>query len=344
MSAAAARVLCVRLSALGDVVETVGAVRALARAAAGVELWWLVQEDAAPVLQGLDFDCELIRHDRTGGVRAVWRTARALRARRFDVALDLQGNWKSALLCRLSGAGRCLGVARGARREPASALLLSKRVPCPADAHPAAAALAVVRAFCPGALPAAPALIATEAEVRREAVAVAAVGVDPQRPFTVVVGTDGRDPRDWPSRWWPAATAGGPAVVLLGPAEAAAPPDCGLAVLRHGRGELRRLVGLGALVARAGGRVLGPDRGATHVLAACGAECHALFGAQDPRRTGPVGSTAWRRADAPECLPCRARQCAHDDGPVCMHFAPPGAHRLGTIGVEGGISPPDAIV
>jgi ADP-heptose:LPS heptosyltransferase len=93
-----------------------------------------------------------------------------------------------------------------------------------------------------------------------------------------------------------------------------------VASLTHARGQLRDLVALGALVARAGGRVLGPDQGATHVLAATGARTLVLFGPQDPERTAPPGAGVLLRQDGPACVPCRRRRCHHPQGPVCMAF------------------------
>ena len=60
----------------------------------------------------------------TRGIAGFLRTGRALRRRRCDVAVDLQGNWKSAALVRLSGAPTRLGIARRQRREPGSRVLV----------------------------------------------------------------------------------------------------------------------------------------------------------------------------------------------------------------------------
>jgi ADP-heptose:LPS heptosyltransferase len=110
--------------------------------------------------------------------------------------------------------------------------------------------------------------------------------------------------------------------VVAGPREPSGLPlPPGVPLLRHERGEVRRLVALGALLARAGGRAVGPDQGPVHVLAAAGADVVALYGPQDPRRTAPVASTVLVRRDGPPCVPCRRRVCDHEAGPVCMRFA-----------------------
>jgi ADP-heptose:LPS heptosyltransferase len=68
-------------------------------------------------------------------LRAPRQQLRRLRASAFDVALDFQGLLKSASIARLSGAQRVFGYSRAGLREPASSLLLSKRIHVPANVH-----------------------------------------------------------------------------------------------------------------------------------------------------------------------------------------------------------------
>ncbi|MFN9706299.1 MAG: hypothetical protein ACK595_15935, partial [Planctomycetota bacterium] len=72
-----------------------------------------------------------------------------------------------------------------------------------------------------------------------------------------------------------------------------------------------------------------PDQGAAHVLAAAGARCRLLFGAQDPPRTAPPAAVALVHPNPPACAPCRRTVCSHPDGPVCMAFAPAAGARVG---------------
>lgn len=325
------RVLVVRLSAMGDVVEAVGAVEALAVARPDLELHWAVQRELAPLLEGLPFVRSVIAHRRRPGLRGMVATARAVRALRPDIALDLQSNWKSAALAALSLAPRRIGIAAPWRREPGSRMLLTETVAAVGPPHPAKVAMAVVRALAPvRALP--PRLLATADEITREANAVAALGIDPNRPFTAAVLSDAADPRGW--RGVPPANAA-PLLWVAGPAEQAVTPLGPGAVLRHGPGELRRLIALGALLARLDGDVVGPDRGATHVLAAAGVRTRVLFGPQDPARTAPVGVTVLTSPSPPSCAPCRRRSCRHPDGPVCMEFSLSEARRVGTVSASG---------
>lgn len=312
-------VLLVRLSAMGDLVQALGAIAALHRARPDWRLTVATQTPFLPLLEGVPGIARVVPFERRGGLRAVATLRTELQRERYDVALDLQGNWKSAFVARLSGARRCLGAVP--RQEPRSRWLLHERIQGPPSRHPALVAHTLVSALVPGLPFTAPRLCATAAERERERAALRALGIDPERPFAVVVGTDPRDPRALRPASIAAELAAAPqGLLLLGPAEADLPTQPGTVVLRHGRGELRRLVALGALVAAAGGEVLGPDQGASHVLAASGARTRVCFGAQDPTATAPPAAVALVHPSPPPCQPCRARTCRHPEGPVCMLF------------------------
>ncbi len=315
-------VLCVRLSAMGDVVQSLGAMAALAEAMPHARIHLAVQAPFAPLLQELPWVARVISHDRAAGLAGIRATGRAARESGCTVALDLQGNWKSAAVAWASGAARRIGMASASRQEPLSAVLLGETVSLDGPRHPAACALAVVRALAPAARWREPALIASEPEVARAAAAVRAVGVDPTQPFRIVLLADPNDPRSQRpgALLREVAASERPVLLLAGPREAAVAAPGGHPVLRQQQGELRMLVGLGHLVARLGGDVVGGDQGPLHVLAACGARTTALFGPQDALATAPPAARVLVHPQAPACQPCRERTCSHRDGPVCTDF------------------------
>ncbi len=117
------KVLIVRLSSLGDVIQGIPCLVALKESFPSWQISWLTEELSAPVLEGhphLDRLFVLNRRWRKAG-RALhpsnlasgaanfWQIHRALRAEHFDVAVDLQGLFKSGLWSRLSGAPRRIG-------------------------------------------------------------------------------------------------------------------------------------------------------------------------------------------------------------------------------------------
>jgi len=315
------RVLLVRLSAMGDLVQSLGAVVALRDARPDLEPVLLTQRAFAPLLAGLR-GVTVVEHDRRGGIGAVLRTARTLRALRCATALDLQGNWKSAGLALLSGARERIGAAAAWRQEPWSRVWLTRTVAIDGERHPARIATALVRELAPGAAVGPPRLEALPAELDGAAAAVRALGIDASRPFRVVTIARPDDPRAQRPAALAAELAAGamPTLALLGPGEADLAVPGGVAVLRQQASALRELVALGALVARAGGEVVGPDHGPLHVLAAAGARTSALFGPQDPRCTAPPQARVLQHAAPPACMPCRSRRCRHPRGPVCMDF------------------------
>lgn len=117
-----ARILIVRLSAIGDVVFASPLIAALRRACPRGHIAWLVQPECTPLLDHHpDLDETIVCP--MGHWRRLWRERRlreliagirtlrtTLRERRFDIALDLQGLFKSGALARLSGARTRIGL------------------------------------------------------------------------------------------------------------------------------------------------------------------------------------------------------------------------------------------
>ncbi|HET8643876.1 MAG TPA: glycosyltransferase family 9 protein, partial [Vicinamibacteria bacterium] len=116
--------LLVRLSSIGDVIHTLPALAVLRLH--GHETGWVVEPASRPLLEGNPALGTLttVPAARNFGLRAAHRAAAALKAERYDVALDFQGLWKSAAWARFSGAPRTIGYAGPVRREPLSRLLL----------------------------------------------------------------------------------------------------------------------------------------------------------------------------------------------------------------------------
>ena len=131
------RILIAKLSSFGDVIHTFPALTDLKAARPEIEVDWLIEEAYAPLVRRHPGVAEaqevalrrlrwppsnwpaLIRHRR--GLRA------ALRARRYDLVLDVQGLLKSALLSRLAGAP-VVGFDKDSCREPSAARFYQRHV------------------------------------------------------------------------------------------------------------------------------------------------------------------------------------------------------------------------
>lgn len=98
-----ARILCLRLSALGDIVFALPALHALRQALPEAEIHWLTEDRHASLLAGHPHIDQLHQFPRKSwrmgrGLGPMWSHFRGLReGGRFDLVFDFQGNLKSAL-------------------------------------------------------------------------------------------------------------------------------------------------------------------------------------------------------------------------------------------------------
>ena len=140
------RTLVVRLSSIGDVVHALPALAALKRH--GHSAGFLVEPAALPLVwdnPALAY-CGRVPPRREFSWHSARAALRQVRRQRFEVALDMQGLWKSAAWARLSGARRSVGWAGPARREGLSSLLLHETLPAPDVRHVIDLNLALLRA------------------------------------------------------------------------------------------------------------------------------------------------------------------------------------------------------
>ena len=314
--------------------QSLGPVLARLVARQDLELHFVTQSTYVDLLDGLGF-ASVIAFDRRGGWPAWRRLRAAMREVRADLAVDLQGNWKSALVTSVSGARRRVGAAGSHRQAPASGFLL-ERIDVGGSRHPAHVATCLLQAVL--GLKAAstttsprPHLRATSAEVARIDARLMDLGLSPGQPVDVLVLAPQGDNRAWPVQYMErhAQLADHPVLWIQGPAEKSEALPASARVLVQREGEVRDLIALGCRVAESGGRVFGPDVGSTHVMSACRAETHALFGPQDPLLTAPRGAYIVVRNTPPDCMPCRSRACVNAGGPICMEFDALDSHRIG---------------
>src|SRR5262245_55106293 len=144
--APSARVLLIRLSALGDVVFALETLASLKAERPDLRCDFLIEDRFASLLEGHPQLERVLVFPRRRKA-ALPRALRALRAVRYDAVLDLQGNLKSAVHARLARAAQRLGYAKHASREGAW-LLYGRRVAVPAEPrHRAERGLALLRAL-----------------------------------------------------------------------------------------------------------------------------------------------------------------------------------------------------
>jgi lipopolysaccharide heptosyltransferase I len=309
------KILIVRLGSLGDLVHTLPAVSAIRRAYPHSEIDWLV--DAAhhefltlvPVISGV-----VVLRDRT--VRGWLEARRAMRSRRYEVAVDFQGLLKSAALGRLSGAERVIGFDRDSLREPAAAPLYTERVgPRAGEGRhvidknlrlaAAIGATSQVLEF-PLTQPDSPAFSAMRA-----------AGIDAYALINPCAG--------WPNKRWPAGSFGQigrllrdryglSPIVLWGPGEESLARDvvdasAGTAVMAPAT-TVSDLIA----VSRNARLVISGDTGPLHIAAAVGTPVIALFGPTDPCRNGPWLEDDMTVARYDHCDCHYERKCRREQG------------------------------
>ena len=307
-----ARILIVRLGALGDVVNALALANALVRERPDVEIGWVSHELAQPLLATHPSIARVHLLRRGSGLGGLMQVLREIRAQRYELALDLQRLTKSALIARWSGAPRRIGFDR-ARTKESSWLWLGEHVAAASATRPMAEqALDFAQHLGIGA----PRI---ELELPRDAGAErwAQAWMSERRAKLVLLNLAATKPANrWPAQYW-----GELAQRLCSRAElvialTGGPGDRELAdqVLRSGGEGAVDLVGstdLRQLIAlqRRAALVISADTGPMHTAAAVGAPLLALFGAADERRTGPVGQMQFVLRTRPKCAPCGKRNC-----------------------------------
>lgn len=292
------RILLVRLSHLGDVVHGLPLLGVLRHRWPQAEIGWVVQPEFAGLLEGVSGLDRAFLFNRRGGLRALLRTGRALRAWDPDLAIDAQGNAKSALITLASGAPTRIGYAREDWQETFFSRILTHPAPRAQGVHALHKIASLATSLSEGAgLEFDLGVTEEERKSGREALA-------PHLPpgggplFLLHLGAPG-DPRSWPARAWEKlagllTSAGARVTFLSGPAEATLGADLartlsGHDAIRHwvGQGGLRQLAAALEAADAEGATFVGTDTGSTHLAAAAGLPVVMLSGPQDPDRTGP---------------------------------------------------------
>ncbi|HVF60493.1 MAG TPA: lipopolysaccharide heptosyltransferase I [Thermoanaerobaculia bacterium] len=321
------RILLVRTSALGDVVHALPVLTALRRHLPEARIGWVVEAAMAPLLAGhpdIDelFVVRLRTWRRAPFAAATRRELGAFRSavRRFapDAALDLMGNHKGGAIALLSGAGRRIGLARRARREPSSAVWINESA-LPRGVHAVDRGLALLDAL---GLPPEPADFGADRLLPAALAPPALAG----EPFALLhPGAAWANKRYPPERWGEAArrlreATGLPTRVAVAPGEEAL--AAAVEAAAAGAAAAVPAPDLPALVAltRSARLFLGADTGPTHLAHALGTPVVMVMGPTHPERHGPYGAVE-RALWHP--LPCSFCYRRFEEVKACLLDVPP---------------------
>lgn len=339
-----ARILLVRLSALGDVLHTLPAFGALRTALPDAEIHWAVGDRAQGLLQErTDIDRLLVlpRRALRKALRPVprpWRllpVAREfvgqLRETRYDAVVDFQGNLKSGLVTRLARSQHRLGFDARNVREGNQVFTNLRLHAANGPQHRVERNLDLASALLGRPLgyvsPGFPIPPGVEAESRT---AIRAAGLEAGSYVVVHPGTSGFGS----FKRWPAARYGQlirrlglPVAVTFGPGEEELARRVVLEAGRHATLVPTRTLGVLAGVISAARAFLGADTGPLHLASLLGTPLVGLFGPKDPSIYGPYGVDGANQPgtlrtvvnDRAACRPCKLRVCEH---PICMRELP----------------------
>jgi lipopolysaccharide heptosyltransferase II len=327
-AAAVERVLVLRLERIGDLIMSLPALHALRTLAPGARIDLVTgawNEALASQIAGIDTVETmnapwLARGERGSNWRALLQQAGAWRARRYDLAINLEGDIRSNLLLSRAAAGWSAGFGMAGGGP-----LLDEDVPFDANSHTAVNGVRLVRA----ALGASPARQSWPAEGRAAAAQLPRAGLTippaaraeadamlapaATRPLVGLHIGAGRAVKEWPASrlaetgaW--AVRERETAIVLTGSAADRARADEVRGALPAGAtvGDTvgtAPLVTLAAVLSRLS-LFITPDTGPMHLAAVLGTPLVALFGPSSPERWGPLAPDARIvRVDLP-CSPC----------------------------------------
>ena len=304
------RLLIVRLSAMGDVIHTLPAAQALREAFPDAMIGWLIEERWAelvcasgtprrgPRSAGRPLADWVHPVDLKGWKKSLFTISTAqqiakvwndVRSARYDVAVDLQGAIRSAVLARWSGARVVYGAAEP-RESPASLWYTRKVVT--RGTHVVEQAMSIAEAVAQRKLS------VPRIEFPVDPLMEESIGKDLEQHgrggFAILNPGAGWGAKRWPAqRYGEVARAlakdGLTCLVNCGPGEEALFEEVNAASGGVVRPTKTSISGLIALTRRAR-LFIGGDTGPMHLAAALQVPVVGIFGPTDPARNGPYGT------------------------------------------------------
>ncbi len=306
-----ASVLVVKLGSLGDIIHAIPAAAAIRRAYPAAIIDWLVDVRHADLLELVPVINRRIPVQ-TSSAASILDAVRELRRRPHDVAIDLQGLLKSAVLARSSGAKRVVGFAAPLLRERAARLFYTEAAgdQAPHVIEKNLSLLKLLGIRVPD--------IEFPIEDRKPEIVAAAranLGLDPRGRFAII-----NPGAAWPNKRWPpvyfAEVARALAnrydlrsIVLWGPGEEALAQN--VVTASDGSCAVSPPTTIADLVSltKAATIMISGDTGPMHIAAAVGTPLIGIFGPTDPTRNGPWSEDDLTISRFHECACHYQRQC-----------------------------------
>lgn len=321
------RILFIKPSSLGDLVHAMPTLDALRGRFPLATFTWLVKSQWA----------ELVR--RMEGVDRVWAIPPGLagwlsqvprlRAERFDLAVDLQGLFRSGAMAWLAGCRTRVGMSNA--REGSRWFYTDLATVGQREEHAVERNL-LVAGMLGAAVPSVPAFRFRLSDEDRTMAAGLLEGQGIRTGTRwIAMNVSAR----WPTKRWPleyfARTAdalhkeGLGRVVLFGGPDEQARAETVKSLMRSPPADLTGQIRLGLLPAllKTASLLVTNDSGPMHVAAALGTPVVALFGPTSPRKTGPYGRRHRVLVSGIPCSPCFSRRCRNEVQLDCLRRLSP---------------------
>ncbi|MDD5704443.1 MAG: glycosyltransferase family 9 protein [Kiritimatiellae bacterium] len=310
----APRILIVKLSSLGDIMHALPTVHAL-REQLQAEIHWAVQPEYAALVGCFPDVARIVTVPRRRWWQGLGTAWRELRRVPFDMAIDLQGLCKSAIVTRAARARRRIGPSYA--REGAWLFYTELAGKPNRERHAVEQAMDVLD------------LLGLQRPRKPEvALHYPTVALPGAVPRVAILPTSRWETKNWPVEHFATVARRlteecGATLLVLG--DAAATPtgetiraQAPQAIVNAcGRYSLPELFG----VLSQCDLLIANDTGPVHMAAALGVPCLVLFGPTRPERTGPYGPNHHTLQRDLPCRPCMSRRC-RIGGHACLAGLP----------------------
>lgn len=307
------KILIIKPSALGDIVQALPVLTGLKRRWPDAQIDWVVNDTLREILDGHPCLNRVILYPRQrwtspARIPEIWRWGKRLRKEKYDLTIDLQGLFRSALMTWAAASPRRLGLLSA--REGAQAIY---------NEFIADTAISAAERYLT-------CLEHLDIPVRPLDFQLTARALLPSElrdlgPYIVLHPYSKWRTKLWPWRYFQELVDAMPdrkfVVVGEGPWFPLDAP--GRLVDLRGKTTISSLV---TVLDRAQS-VLSTDSGPAHIAGALGRPTLVLFGATDWRKTKPSGARVLVHTHALFCSPCLKRTCWRDTPVECMSLLTP---------------------
>ena len=289
-------VCLLRLSAIGDTCHALAALRAFQEAWPETRFTWIIGKLEAKLMTELLPEIEFITFDKAATLAEWWRLRGLLRARQFDLLLDLQLSFRASMLTRLVNSPIKLGFDRPRARE-LQWLFTNAQIEPAAAEHVLDSFMGFARAC--GIEPKPPHWDVT---LPHGALDYARRIIADARPTLLISPCSSHAARNWSAERYAAvadhaATVHHMRIVLVG-GRSSAEAKIGAAIAAAARTALVNQIGKDTLPQLLGlmsrsSVLLSPDSGPAHMAGMVGLPVIGLYAATNPERAGPYYSRQW---------------------------------------------------